>query len=336
MRRWVLLGACWLLIACQPRQTGSENGVWVPNLRVVGRTQDYETVRYERDGVPLYAEIYRPKGKSRAPAVVLLPGGFVGVNANHRAAARRLAQAGYLVALPHMRGQGKSGGFIDFGLEDAVDVRGLAKSLPQVGGDGRYAYIGISLGGAIAINAARNDSAARGVVCIMTPIDFREQRQLLLHYERTERAQRWDDLDWRLARRVPRMLGRARPAQACAGGARADYVHSGGRGCADPCVAGVSLARGAAGDGAHGIYRRAHRRRQAVARHTQGTPTVRPSVHRLGRPARGSSGLFPQLAPPHEQRRMGCRTEGVGALVRGGRAWLAQRTTTRGRPPPRR
>jgi pimeloyl-ACP methyl ester carboxylesterase len=128
MRRWVLLGACWLLIACQPRQTGSENGVWVPDLRVVGRTQDYETVRYERDGVPLYAEIYRPKGKSRAPAVVLLPGGFVGVNANHRAAARRLAQAGYLVALPHMRGQGKSGGFIDFGLEDAVDVRGLATS----------------------------------------------------------------------------------------------------------------------------------------------------------------------------------------------------------------
>ncbi len=131
MRRWVLLGACWLLIACQPRQTGSENGVWVPDLRVVGRTQDYETVRYERDRVPLYAEIYRPKGKSRAPAVVLLPGGFVGVNTNHRAAARRLAQAGYLVALPHMRGQGKSGGFIDFGLEDAVDVRGLAKSLPQ-------------------------------------------------------------------------------------------------------------------------------------------------------------------------------------------------------------
>jgi dipeptidyl aminopeptidase/acylaminoacyl peptidase len=192
MRRWVLLGACWLLIACQPRQTGSENGVWVPNLRVVGRTQDYETVRYERDRVPLYAEIYRPKGKSRAPAVVLLPGGFVGVNANHRAAARRLAQAGYLVALPHMRGQGKSGGFIDFGLEDAVDVRGLAKSLPQVGGDGRYAYIGISLGGAIAINAARNDPNVRGIVCVMTPVDFREQRQILLNYGRTERAERWD------------------------------------------------------------------------------------------------------------------------------------------------
>lgn len=193
MRRWVLLGACWLLIACQPRQTGSENGVWVPDLRVVGGTQDYETVRYERDRVPLYAEIYRPKGKSRAPAVVLLPGGFVGVNADHRAAARRLAQAGYLVALPHMRGQGKSGGFIDFGLEDAVDVRGLARALAQVGGDGRYAYMGVSLGGAIAINAARNDPTARGIVCVMTPIDFREQRQMLLHYERTERAQRWDD-----------------------------------------------------------------------------------------------------------------------------------------------
>jgi pimeloyl-ACP methyl ester carboxylesterase len=292
MQRWVLLGACWLLIACQPRQTGSENGVWVPNLRVVGRTQDYETVRYERDGVPLYAEIYRPKGKSRAPAVVLLPGGFVGVNANHRAAARRLAQAGYLVALPHMRGQGKSGGFIDFGLEDAVDVRGLAKSLPQVGGDGRYAYVGVSLGGAIAINAARNDPACARH-CMRDDADGLSRAATDAAQLRAHRArQALGRLGGRLARRVPRMLGRTRPAQACAGGARADYVHSGGRGCANPRLAGVSLARGAAGDGAHGIYRRAHRRRQAVARQAQGTPAVRPAVHRLGRPARGSLWSF--------------------------------------------
>lgn len=192
MRRGLLLGVCWLLVACQPQLTDAENGAWIPELRVVGSVDDYEVVRYTREGVPLYAEIYRPKGKRTAPAVVLLPGGFVGVNANHRAAARRLAQAGYLVALPHMRGQGKSGGFIDFGLEDATDARGLAKALPQLGGDGRYAYVGISLGGAIALNAARDDPDTRGIVCVMAPVDFREQRQMLVNFGRSERAERWD------------------------------------------------------------------------------------------------------------------------------------------------
>ncbi|MGQ9657494.1 MAG: alpha/beta hydrolase family protein [Fimbriimonadales bacterium] len=192
MRRGLLLGVCWLLIACQPQLTDAEDGAWIPELRVVGSVEDYEVVRYVREGVPLYAEIYRPSGKRTAPSVVLLPGGFVGVNASHRATARRLAQAGYLVALPHMRGQGKSGGFVDFGLEDATDARGLAKALSQVGGDGRYAYVGISLGGAIALNAARNDPDARGIVCVMAPVDFREQRQILVNYGRVERAERWD------------------------------------------------------------------------------------------------------------------------------------------------
>ncbi|MDM7460134.1 MAG: alpha/beta fold hydrolase [bacterium] len=194
MRRWRwigLLGVGFALGACRPAPLESESPDWVPQLRVVARGKEYDTVRYVRDGVPLYVEIYRPSNR-RAPAVVLLPGGFVGVNTNHRQLARRLAQAGYLVALPHLRGQGKSGGFIDFGLEDATDVRGLAKALPQVGGDGRCAYVGVSLGGAIAYNAARNDSNTRGIACLLSPTDFREQRQLLLHYGRPERAQRWD------------------------------------------------------------------------------------------------------------------------------------------------
>ncbi len=194
MRRWLGgLGACILLLACRPESVEQASQDWVPSLRIVERGKEYDTVRYTRGGVPLYAEIYRPPDRRKAsPAVVLLPGGFVGVNANHRQLARRLAQAGYLVALPHLRGQGKSGGVIDFGLEDAVDVRGLAKALPQVGGDGRYAYVGVSLGGAIAFNAARNDPDVRGIACLLSPTDFREQRALLIHYGRTERARRWD------------------------------------------------------------------------------------------------------------------------------------------------
>lgn len=194
MRRWIgSLGVGALLLACRPAPVEQSSQEWVPQLRLSARGKEYDTVRYTRDGVSLYAEIYRPSDRRGVyPAVVLLPGGFVGVNASHRAAAKRLAQAGYLVALPHMRGQGKSGGAIDFGLEDAVDVRGLAKALRQVGGDGRYAYVGISLGGAIAFNAARNDPDARGIVCLLSPTDFREQRALLMHYGQVERAQRWD------------------------------------------------------------------------------------------------------------------------------------------------
>jgi len=166
----------------------------MPTLRVVERKSDFVMVRYEREGVPLYAEIYYPPNRPRRslPAVVLLPGGFVGVNSTQRATAQRLAQAGYLVALPHMRGQGKSGGFIDFGLSDAQDARGVARALTQLGGRGDYALVGISFGATIAINSARNDPNVRGVAYVMGPTDFAEQRQLLINYGRPERAQQRD------------------------------------------------------------------------------------------------------------------------------------------------
>lgn len=196
MRPFILgIGVVFTLMACRPTayEATMVDGEWVPNLRVIAKNKGYETVRYSRAGVPLYAEIYRPEqAKGALPAVVLMPGGFVGVNSSHRDAAKRLAKAGYLVALPHMRGQGKSGGTIDFGVEDAVDARGLAHAMKQVGGRGDFAYVGISLGGAIAKNAARNDAKARGIVSIMAPTDFKQQREMLIGWGRHEKVERWD------------------------------------------------------------------------------------------------------------------------------------------------
>jgi dipeptidyl aminopeptidase/acylaminoacyl peptidase len=163
-------------------------------LEQVERHQHYELVRYERDGVPLYAEIYAPTTGDPRPwrAVVLVPGGFVGVNASHREAARRLAAAGFLVALPHLRGQGKSGGIITFGREDAHDVQRLAQALTQRGGRSDYAYVGISFGAAIALNAARNDPKVRGIAYVLGPTDLREQRAMLDRWGRTDKVKRWD------------------------------------------------------------------------------------------------------------------------------------------------
>ncbi|MFQ3610380.1 MAG: alpha/beta fold hydrolase [Fimbriimonadales bacterium] len=199
MVRWMgfgMAGACIVLVGCA-LALQSRNDLdreWVPTLRIVERKQDFAMVRYEREGVPLYAEIYYPPNRPQRdlPAVVLLPGGFVGVNATQRASARRIADAGYLVALPHMRGQGKSGGFIDFGLSDAVDAQGLARALTQLGGRGDYAFVGISFGATIALNAARNNPQVRGVGYVMGPTDFAEQRQMLINYGRPDRAKQRD------------------------------------------------------------------------------------------------------------------------------------------------
>lgn len=198
MRRWqapvVWLIAVGLCGCAVDTSETLDDGEWIPKLTIVQRGQGYDWVRYTRDGVNLYAEVYRPKSgrKGSRRAVVLVPGGFEGVNASHRATARRLAQAGFLVALPHPRGQGKSEGTIDFGLQDASDIRGLAKALTQLGGRGDYAYVGISFGAAIAMNAGRNDPKLRGIAYVMGPTDFREQRQILLQYGREDKVKRWD------------------------------------------------------------------------------------------------------------------------------------------------
>lgn len=174
--------------------TRVSEGPPIPKLEIVHEIDNQLHVRYERDGVPLFAEIYRPRDvDGRRPAVIVVPGGFEGPNYQNRLLCKELAQRGYLAALPHLRGTGKSGGEITFCLEEGRDVQDLARALPQLGSSGPYAYIGISFGGPITMNAGRNDPDLRGIAHVFGPTDFRQQRQMLAGWKLADKVQRWDN-----------------------------------------------------------------------------------------------------------------------------------------------
>lgn len=150
-------------------------------------------VQFKSD-VPLFAEICKPKGRGPFPSLVLVHGGFVGPNESTQALCRAWAQAGYLVALPHLRGQGRSQGQIEICGKEGSDVRQLADGLPQVGGTAQRAYVGISLGACVALGAARNDPRAKGVAFLLGATDFEAMMERLERYGRTEAYNRWQEL----------------------------------------------------------------------------------------------------------------------------------------------
>ncbi len=150
-------------------------------------------VHYQSD-VGLYAEICKPKGNGPFPSVVLVHGGFVGPNDSAQELCRTWAKAGYLVALPHLRGQGKSQGKSEICRQEAGDVRLLADGLQRLGGSAKRAYVGISLGACVALGAARNDPLAQGVVYLLGATDFLAMMERLQQYGRAEAYQRWQAL----------------------------------------------------------------------------------------------------------------------------------------------
>lgn len=175
-----------------PVQELSE-GPPIPKLTVVHEVDNQLHVRYERDGIPLFAEIYRPRNTTRPrPAVIVVPGGFEGPNYQNRLLCKQLAQRGFLAALPHLRGTGQSGGEITFCLEEGRDVQDLARALTQVGSSGPYCYIGISLGGAISLNAAQNDPDLRGIAHVFSPTDFRQQHSMLKGWKLHDKVKKWE------------------------------------------------------------------------------------------------------------------------------------------------
>lgn len=170
------------------------DGPPIPTLQIVHEVDNQTHVRFVREGVPLFAEIYRPRGSEGPwPAVIVIPGGFEGPNYQNRLLCKELARKGYLAALPHLRGTGESGGEITFCLEEGRDVQDLARALPQVGSSGPYAYVGISFGGAIGLNAAQNDPDLRGVALVLSPTDFRQQHQMLTRWGLDDKVKKWEE-----------------------------------------------------------------------------------------------------------------------------------------------
>lgn len=176
------------LVLLQPRPTDNWKTQRLPD-EAISRL----AVHYQSD-VGLYAEICKPKGNGPFPSVVLVHGGFVGPNASTIELCRSWARAGYLVALPHLRGQGQSQGTIEICKAEGADVRLLADGLQRVGGSAKRAYVGISLGACVALSAARNDPQARGVAFLLGATDFEAMMERLRQYGRTEAYQRWQEL----------------------------------------------------------------------------------------------------------------------------------------------
>lgn len=165
-----------------------------PELRV--RSLEHPTlvlqeVFFERD-VTLFAKVCKPKGSGPFPTVLVAHGGFVGPNASTLELCQSWAKLGYLVAIPHMRGQGQSQGQIGVCQEEGPDLRYLAERLPQLGGQSRHSYVGISLGACTALSAARNDANALGVVFVMGPSDFKAMMTRLQSTGRSEAVERWE------------------------------------------------------------------------------------------------------------------------------------------------
>lgn len=151
-----------------------------------------ETLTYRVDGLSIKGFVCRPDKKLGRPLLNLVHGGLDTLV--DLALCRRFARLGYVVAASALRGQGGSQGQVEICGGEVNDVRALG-SLVQ----GRYktdpgqvGYLGVSLGGCVAIKAASATTGARAVITLLSPTDFAEQVQRLSY--RPGVAQRWEAL----------------------------------------------------------------------------------------------------------------------------------------------
>lgn len=127
------------------------------------------------EGLKMRALVYRPKeAAKKMPIIVLGHGGFRRIPVVYRNLAEELANVGYLVYVPELRGRGKSGGRPEYARGEVLDLlAGLeeAKQLENVDPN-RVGLVGGGHGGAVVLIAL---ARAEGVVCasvISAPTDL--------------------------------------------------------------------------------------------------------------------------------------------------------------------
>ena len=135
-----------------------------------------EKVEYTTpEGLKTAALVYRPKeAAKKMPIIVLGHGGFRRIPVVYRNLAEELANVGYLVYVPELRGRGKSDGRPEYARGEVLDLlAGLeeAKQLENVDPN-RVGLVGGGHGGAVVLIAL---ARAEGVVCasvISAPTDL--------------------------------------------------------------------------------------------------------------------------------------------------------------------
>ncbi|MHC4502131.1 MAG: alpha/beta hydrolase family protein [Planctomycetota bacterium] len=142
-----------------PIRTGEDDGKADASFTI--EKAEYTTP----EGLKAGALVYRPKeALKKMPIIVLGHGGFRGIPVAYRNLAEELANVGYLVYVPELRGRGKSGGKPEYARGEVLDLlAGLeeAKQLENVDPN-RVGLVGGGHGGAVVLIAL---ARAEGVVC---------------------------------------------------------------------------------------------------------------------------------------------------------------------------
>lgn len=136
----------------------------------VRRATDFQLLRivYESDGLPVVAHLYQPTnppGGRRLPVIVFLRGGYVVEDQAPVLAPtyRELAERGFVVLAPQLRGSAGAPGHDEMGGADVADVLNLTavvEHLPQADA-GNVFLLGESRGGLMAYRAIQEGMQVR-------------------------------------------------------------------------------------------------------------------------------------------------------------------------------
>ena len=171
-----------------------------------------DQLSYKVGGLRINALVCRPDQRSGRPLLNLVHGGLD--SPVDEAACRRFARLGYVVAASALRGQGGSQGRPEICGGEVDDVRALRSLVQQryKADPRRVAFLGVSLGGCVAIKAASGTLGVQAVVTLLSPTNFAEQLSLLRH--RPEAVARWEALLGGPANQVSAAYEARRPLKA--------------------------------------------------------------------------------------------------------------------------
>lgn len=150
-----------------------------------------ERFAYVSDGLSIQAVTCRPDRQAGRPLLNLVHGGLS--SPVDLKVCERFARLGYVVAASGLRGQAGSAGRVEACIGEANDVltlRRIAQDRYRTDAR-RVAYLGVSLGGCIAVKAAARDRDVRATVALLTPVNLAEQLDLL-RSTRPDAVPRWE------------------------------------------------------------------------------------------------------------------------------------------------
>ena len=124
------------------------------------------------DGLEVDGDLYPGPEGEKAPAALLLHQ-YRGSSYDWREFALPLQEKGYTVLAIDIRGQGLTGGAINWGLaeSDAVALMGWLRDQPNVDPD-RVAIVGASIGANLALRVCSGDAACHAVIALSPGINY--------------------------------------------------------------------------------------------------------------------------------------------------------------------